>query len=136
MTPSVGLPLFLRYFATNAVVNPALPVSTLKSCFCRYSISLPTDRFSSKPISGCVAMSSASASSSLSISSFARATTWSRSALGAVSFATIAGTSSDCSSAAIFFRTSRAASRSVGVSCAFDGMGKESAAMRKRVAIE
>ena len=63
-------------------------------------------------------MSSASASSSLSMSSFARATTLSRSAFGPVSFATSAGTSSEASSAAIFASTSRAASRSVGVSWA------------------
>ena len=43
--------------------------------------------------------------------------------VGAGQPVTNAGTSSDCSSAAIFFRTSRAASFSVGVSCASSGSG-------------
>ena len=46
------------------------------------------ERFSTKPISGCLVMSSLMASSSLSMSCFARAVTWSRSGLAAVSRAT------------------------------------------------
>src|SRR5205823_8244063 len=58
------------------------------------------------------------------INCFTRARTSSRPLSGAESFATIAGTPSDWLRPAICLTTSRAASRSVGVSCATQGPAK------------